>query len=133
MDDVRDIMDREGRTPLAAYPRDVPLRAQVAMVEEAKRRARALGAVLPVITWCWVWANRELGVQHGEIHYQRGRAPTVYLRSDLFPEDLKRTILHELRHAADIELMLKFTEPRFRGLFERRAIDFAERGMATWR
>jgi hypothetical protein len=49
----------------------------------------------------------------------------------LFPEELKRNIMHELRHAADIGLML--TGKYSRGLMECRAIEFAERAMSTWR
>jgi hypothetical protein len=118
---------------LARCPRAAPQQRQ--LFGECVALARADGLPLPPAhAWAVVWVDPTGAgvIQGGQTNIDPDGRIVVYLSVALFPSELKRVALHELKHVSDAHLQILDTfDPVER---EQRAIEFSERLLAeTWR
>jgi hypothetical protein len=100
-----------------------PLVAQERIVDDAIRDARAAGLQLPL--FAIEWRDGRPDICAGAVERTTSGRYTVFLSVNAWPNDLRRTACHELRHLADFELGL--FEQLTRAELEQRATMFAER------
>lgn len=96
-----------------------PLPGQVRILEQAIAAVRRAGVQLPAFDVHW--REGAAGVCGGVACRFVDGTYAMYLSASAWPEDLRRTVFHELRHLADLDSGRSFS----RVDLEERAVDFA--------
>ena len=127
---LRASVERSTARELIACRVATPWPWQRDVVEGCIKRARAEGLRVPKpLTVCWRERPARALICAGAVSCERGRNPVLYLAVDVGPQQLARTVFHELQHVSDylshpFEVLMPF---KARVEMEARAEFFADK------